>query len=275
MTGYRVRYVLAAKLVNELVEAADDTQLTKTIARYGRVDLLCIDELGYMELDRRGAELLFQVLTEREENNSVAIASNESFGGWTKTFTDPAALRGDRRPPHLRWQHPRNRHRLLPARTNPRQSRPCYQLTTTPGLPAAERRAAVLTTQGRPRTRESGVSSQQQKTPQDQQLDPQLADNWIQNSPTKPILPWFIAGALFPITALPAWLAWVARALPTTHVLALLRYGVLDRTGAGLHDIWGMTSTTTDAALSLLVLAGWAILITAAAIRVFTRSAVN
>ncbi|ARH89307.1 hypothetical protein STRMOE7_02165 [Streptomyces sp. MOE7] len=42
--------------------------------------LLCIDELGYLELDRRGAELLFQVLTEREEKNSVAIASNESFG---------------------------------------------------------------------------------------------------------------------------------------------------------------------------------------------------
>jgi DNA replication protein DnaC len=79
MAGYRVRYVLAAKLVNELVEAADDKQLTKTIARYGRVDLLCIDELGYMELDRRGAELLFQVLTEREEKNSMAIASNESF----------------------------------------------------------------------------------------------------------------------------------------------------------------------------------------------------
>ncbi|CAM4366039.1 IstB-like ATP-binding domain-containing protein [Nocardia ninae] len=43
----------------------------------------------HMALDRRGAELLFQVLTEREEKNSVAIASNESFGGWTKTFTDP------------------------------------------------------------------------------------------------------------------------------------------------------------------------------------------
>lgn len=42
-----------------------------------------------MELDRRGAELLFQVLTEREEKRSVAIASNDSFGSWTKTFTDP------------------------------------------------------------------------------------------------------------------------------------------------------------------------------------------
>ena len=42
-----------------------------------------------MELDRRGAELFFQVLTEREEKNSIAIASNESFFGWTKTFTAP------------------------------------------------------------------------------------------------------------------------------------------------------------------------------------------
>jgi DNA replication protein DnaC len=87
--GHRVRYVLAAKLVNELVEAADERQLSRTITRYGRVDLLCLDELGYLELDRRGAELLFQVLTEREERNAVAIASNDSFSGWAKTFTDP------------------------------------------------------------------------------------------------------------------------------------------------------------------------------------------
>jgi DNA replication protein DnaC len=70
MKGYRVRYTLATKLVNELVEAADEKQLNKTIARYGRVDLLCIDELGYMELDRHGAELLFQVLIEREEKTA-------------------------------------------------------------------------------------------------------------------------------------------------------------------------------------------------------------
>jgi hypothetical protein len=80
MAGFRVRHALAAKLVNELVEAADEKLLTKTIARYGRVDLLCIDELGYRELDRRGAEMLSQVLTEREKKNCVAIASNESFG---------------------------------------------------------------------------------------------------------------------------------------------------------------------------------------------------
>lgn len=89
MAGYRVKYTLATKLANELAEAADELILSKTIARYGRFDLLCIDELGYMQLDRRGAELLFQVLTEREERASVAIASNESFSGWTKTFTEP------------------------------------------------------------------------------------------------------------------------------------------------------------------------------------------
>ena len=81
IAGYRVRCTLATKLVNELVEAADEEMLTKTIARYGRADLLASDELGYMKLDRRGAELLFRVLSEREEKNSVAIASNESVGG--------------------------------------------------------------------------------------------------------------------------------------------------------------------------------------------------
>lgn len=90
MAGDRVKYVLATKLVNELVEAAAEKQLTETIARRGRVGLLCIDELGCMELDRRGAELLFQVLTEREEKNSVAIASNESFGK-ARMFRRPRA----------------------------------------------------------------------------------------------------------------------------------------------------------------------------------------
>jgi DNA replication protein DnaC len=64
---------------HELVEAADEMTLTKTIARYGCVALFCID--GYMTLDERGAELLFQVLTEREEKASVAIATNEAFSG--------------------------------------------------------------------------------------------------------------------------------------------------------------------------------------------------
>ena len=87
--GLRVRYVTAAALVNELVEAEDERELSKVIGRYGRLDLLCLDELGYLHLDRRGAELLFQVLTERDERASIAVASNAPFSEWGQTFTDP------------------------------------------------------------------------------------------------------------------------------------------------------------------------------------------
>lgn len=59
MKGYRVRCTLATKLVDELVEAADEKQFNRTIVRYGGGDFLYIDEIGYMEmeLDRCGAEL--------------------------------------------------------------------------------------------------------------------------------------------------------------------------------------------------------------------------
>ena len=80
--GLRVRYTTAAALVNELAEAADERTLSRLVARYGRLDLLCLDEFGYVHLDPRGAELLFQVLTEREERASVAVASNAPFSEW-------------------------------------------------------------------------------------------------------------------------------------------------------------------------------------------------
>ncbi len=87
--GFKVRYTTTANLVNELVEAADERQLSKTIARYGKVDLLCLDEFSYLELDPAGAKLLFQIMTEREERRSIAVASNAPFSEWKRTFTDP------------------------------------------------------------------------------------------------------------------------------------------------------------------------------------------
>jgi DNA replication protein DnaC len=86
--GLRVRYVTAAQLVNELAEAAGDHVLARTVARYARLDLLCLDELGYVHLDPRGAELLFQVITERDERASVAVASNLPFSEWGSVFPD-------------------------------------------------------------------------------------------------------------------------------------------------------------------------------------------
>ena len=86
--GLRVRYVTAAQLVNELAEAADKRRLSRLVARYGRLDLLCLDELGYVQLDTRGAELLFQILTEREEKSSIALTSNLPFSEWGRVIGD-------------------------------------------------------------------------------------------------------------------------------------------------------------------------------------------
>ena len=100
------------------------------------------------------------------------------------------------------------------------------------------------------------------------------AEEYIARVPAIAIVPWFLAGSLFPIKALPAFLTWVARFLPLTHGLALVRYGLLGQEGA-LRDIWGMSSPVAMAALSLGVVAAFAAALTAVAIRVFARTAVQ
>ena len=87
--GRRVRYVTCAQLVNELVEAADERQLSRVVGRYARMDLLLLDELGYVQIDPRGAELLFQIITEREERASIALGSNLPFSEWGTVVADP------------------------------------------------------------------------------------------------------------------------------------------------------------------------------------------
>ena len=87
-----------AALVNELAEAADTKQLSRVVARYARLDLLCLDELGYVSRDPRGAELLFQIITEREERpNGVVIVAAALLAGSSRSadrleVTEPDAL---------------------------------------------------------------------------------------------------------------------------------------------------------------------------------------
>jgi ABC-type polysaccharide/polyol phosphate export permease len=100
-------------------------------------------------------------------------------------------------------------------------------------------------------------------------------EEYIGAVPAVAILPFFLAGALYPITAMPAALTTIAKFLPLTHALALMRWAFVDPTGRGLHEIWGMGNVTLEAWLSLAVLVGFAALMTAVAIRVFSRSAVR
>jgi ABC-2 type transport system permease protein len=100
-------------------------------------------------------------------------------------------------------------------------------------------------------------------------------EDYVGAVPAVAILPFFLAGALFPIGAMPAALTAIAKALPLTHALALLRYGFIDPSGQGLHDIWGMSNVTVEAWLSLAVVAVFAAALTAISIRAFKHSAVS
>jgi ABC-2 type transport system permease protein len=100
-------------------------------------------------------------------------------------------------------------------------------------------------------------------------------EDYVAATPVLAILPFFFAGALFPIGAMPGALADIAKVMPLTHALALLRYGFIDPSGQGLHDIWGMSNVTTEAWLSLGVVAVFAVAMTFVAVRVFSRSAVS
>ena len=100
-------------------------------------------------------------------------------------------------------------------------------------------------------------------------------EEYIAAVPGLAIVPFFFAGALFPITAMPRALAGFARVLPATHALALMRYGLPGGNASGLHDIWGMHNATAMAALSLGVVAAFAAALTVAGIRTFRRTAVS
>ena len=117
--GYRVRYTLASKLVNELVEAADDKQLTKLINRYGRVDLILRRRAGLPAAGpaRRRAAVSSShrtrgTLGHRDRLQRAVLLLD-------KDIHRPAAMRGHRRPVDVRRADHRNRHHLLPAGPRP------------------------------------------------------------------------------------------------------------------------------------------------------------
>lgn len=91
--GRAVRFISTGRLVNELIEAKDARELGRVVGRYSRLELLVLDELGYLPLTKADAELLFQVLSERHERRALVLTTNLPFGEWTTVFPDARLCR--------------------------------------------------------------------------------------------------------------------------------------------------------------------------------------
>lgn len=87
--GSKVKYFTVASLVNQLIEANRNGNLQKMMKQLKKLDLLVLDELGYIPLHKEGAELLFQVISMCYEEKSIVITTNLQFGQWNHVFGDP------------------------------------------------------------------------------------------------------------------------------------------------------------------------------------------
>jgi DNA replication protein DnaC len=82
--GYRVRFTTAASLVHELMEARDEKRLLRFQKHLASFELLIVDELGFVPLSKTGAEMLFEIFSQRYERSATMVTSNLPFNEWTE-----------------------------------------------------------------------------------------------------------------------------------------------------------------------------------------------
>lgn len=108
----RVRFTTATALVNELVEAAHASQLSRALGRWERLDLICIDELGYVPLAETACELIFQVIADRAEGGGDCHHQSAVLR-MVAGHSQSTAVQSADRPPDRPGTHHHHRHRFL------------------------------------------------------------------------------------------------------------------------------------------------------------------
>lgn len=90
--GPRVRFATAIDIINSLSAAQNAGRLVKELREYTRPELLIIDELGYLPIDKRGADLLFQIISQRYERGSIVLTTNKAYKHWPSIFNNDSTL---------------------------------------------------------------------------------------------------------------------------------------------------------------------------------------
>jgi len=92
--GHPVLFTTAVDAINNLLAAQTAHRLKAELKKYLAPDLLCLDELGYLPLDKLGADLLFQIISQRYERGSIVITTNKPFTRWPEIFNNDSGLTG-------------------------------------------------------------------------------------------------------------------------------------------------------------------------------------
>ena len=90
--GYKVRFASAVDIINQLDATKRQDRLVTQLRQYTKVDLLVIDELGYMPVDKIGCDLLFQVISARYETGSTIITTNRAYKDWPIIFNNDSVV---------------------------------------------------------------------------------------------------------------------------------------------------------------------------------------
>ena len=90
--GYAVRFADAIRVINDLSAAQKRGLLKRQLKKYLAPELLLLDELGYLPIDQHGADLLFQIISQRYERGSIVLTTNQPFKQWASLFNHDSTI---------------------------------------------------------------------------------------------------------------------------------------------------------------------------------------